>query len=117
MVLVVGGAGQGKRNYAVNVLRFTDEEIADAVLDERPVLIHLERLVQKWLQEGKDPAQFFPKLLEKQAILCEEIGCGIVPADAFQRRWREETGLLCQLLAQQAEHVVQMLCSIARVIK
>ena len=117
MVLIVGGKGQGKESYTVNVLNFTQENISPAQLDERPVLAHLEDLVRKWLEEEKSPMDFLEQLCQKQVILCEEIGCGIVPMDAFERQWREETGRLCQALAQRAEHVIQMVCGIARVIK
>ena len=50
-------------------------------------------------------------------ILCDEVGCGIVPIEPFQRQWREETGRLCCLLAQRAQRVERIFCGIAMTLK
>lgn len=44
MVLIVGGEGSGKRSFA-QTLGFAPEEMADGVLDERPVVFHVEKMV------------------------------------------------------------------------
>ena len=60
------------------------------------------------------------KILEEnpQIILTvQELGCGIVPVDAFDRKWREITGRVCCQLAAQAEEVYRMTCGIGTKIK
>ena len=44
MILIIGALASGKLDYARS-LGFSDDEIADAALDERPVLNNLQDLV------------------------------------------------------------------------
>ena len=44
MVLIVGGEGSGKRSLARS-LGFSPEDMADGVLDEKPVVYHVEKMV------------------------------------------------------------------------
>lgn len=121
MILIVGGEGSGKRAF-IESLGYADSDIADAVLDERPALVHLEKLVAQLVIQGEtiNPSEddgLIVKLCEKEVIACSEVGSGIVPIDTVQVRIREETGRLCILLAQQADVVVRMACGIPRAIK
>ena len=50
-------------------------------------------------------------------VICDELGCGIVPADYEERRWRENTGRILCSLAQESDQVVRILCGIAQVIR
>ena len=42
-------------------------------------------------------------------MIADEIGCGIVPVDAFERAYRDEAGRLCQLLAREAGAVYRVI--------
>lgn len=50
-------------------------------------------------------------------IISDEIGSGIVPMDAFERAWREETGRELIRLAAKAESVVRVVAGIGQRIK
>jgi adenosyl cobinamide kinase/adenosyl cobinamide phosphate guanylyltransferase len=50
-------------------------------------------------------------------IISDEIGNGIVPADAFEREYRERTGRILARLASRADEVVRILCGIEQRIK
>ena len=50
-------------------------------------------------------------------ILCDEVGCGVVPVDPAERAWREETGRLCCELAQKADRVERIFCGLSMVLK
>ena len=41
-------------------------------------------------------------------VVTNEVGCGIVPADALTRRFRDLSGRASQLLAERADEVVMM---------
>ena len=56
-------------------------------------------------------------LCEKRAVLCCEVGSGVIPIDYETRLGREAVGRLCVRLAQRAECVVRMVCGIPTVIK
>ncbi len=113
MILIIGALASGKLDYARS-LGFSDDEIADAVLDERPVLNNLQDLV------FADPAgsdALYPALLEKQVVICNEVGSGVIPISYQERAGREATGRLCIRLAQEARQVVRLVCGLPSVIK
>lgn len=108
MILIIGGEGSGKRTYAES-LGYTKEQMADAVIDERPVLFHLENLVSRdWEHAG----ELLEPLLKKEVVICNEVGSGVIPADRDIRKSREAAGRLCILLAQRASSVVRMVCGL-----
>lgn len=113
MILVIGGVGSGKRDY-VRELGYEDALMADAVMDERPVLYNLQDLVFSQPEKAMD---LMDALLEKDVVICHEVGSGVIPALAHDRAGREATGRLCSRLAAQADKVVRMICGIPLVLK
>jgi len=108
MILVIGGTASGKRTY-VQSLGYAVSAIADAELDSRPVLMNLQELV------ARDPVNaetLLPLLLNKDVVICNETGCGVIPTDIQERATREAVGKLCILLAQNADKVIRMVCGI-----
>lgn len=63
----------------------------------------------------------FASLLIRQnpavVITADEIGCGIVPADAFEREYREVDGRICQQIAAASDAVFRVVCGIGTRIK
>ncbi len=113
MVLVIGGAFSGKRAY-VQSLGYANADMADAALDSRPVLYNLQDLV------AQDPAgcmALVDALLQKEVVVCNEVGSGVIPGERRERLVREQTGRLCNRLAQSATRVVRVVCGVPVVIK
>jgi adenosyl cobinamide kinase/adenosyl cobinamide phosphate guanylyltransferase len=113
MILILGGAASGKRTYLAS-LGYTPEDIADGVLNEKKVLYGLEKLV------AADPEKaelLLPDLLKKEAVVCCEVGSGVIPIHYEQRRAREATGRLCIQLAAHADKVVRLVAGIPTIIK
>ena len=50
-------------------------------------------------------------------IVTNELGYGVVPVSAFDRRYREDTGRICCKLAAEAEEVWRVYCGIGTCIK
>lgn len=113
MILVIGAAASGKTKY-VKSLGFTDSDIANAVMDERPVLNNLQDMV---FSDPDGSANLYDELLKKSVVICNEVGSGIIPVERTERDAREATGRLCNRLAQAAERVVRLVCGIPIVIK
>ncbi len=113
MLLIVGGESSGKRTFAKS-LGYCDNDIADAVLDERPVLYHLEQMV---FADPDCGDSLLPALAGKEVVICNEVGSGVIPVNRAERAGREATGRLCVLLAQKAACVVRMVSGIPTVIK
>ena len=113
MLLIIGGESSGKRTYAKS-LGYSDGDIAEAVLDERPVLYHLEKMVFGNPNCGD---ALLPALMQKEVVICNEVGSGVIPVERGERIGREAVGRLCVLLAQKAVCVVRMVSGLPVVIK
>lgn len=140
MKLVIGGIGQGKLAYVREKMGLRDQEIwradcggersvrppegtravyrfhawfrnqmeaaSGSGTDQAGVAAEPEKMAIEWIKYNED-----------LIIICDEVGNGIVPADAFEREYRERLGrLLCEL-AQRAEHVDRVICGIAQRLK
>lgn len=111
MVLIVGGAFQGKAAYA-----------RAHFPGEYRILDRYHETVRRQLEEGKNPVEEAERLwaqadAENLVIICDEVGCGLVPVDAFERNWREQVGRTCCYLASRAEQVVRVVCGIGTKLK
>jgi adenosylcobinamide kinase/adenosylcobinamide-phosphate guanylyltransferase len=113
MILVIGAIASGKIEY-VRSLGYSDCDIANAVLDERPVLNNLQDMV---FSDPTGSDALYEALVQKNVVICNEVGSGIIPAERAEREAREATGRLCNRLAQAAERVVRLVCGIPVVIK
>ncbi len=113
MVLITGGFASGKRTFARS-LGYADADIADAVLDERRAICHVEQLVACSEDSIEELAE---RLADKELVICREMGCGPVPARSDDRELREKVGRLNAALAARATCVVRMVCGIPCVIK
>ena len=50
-------------------------------------------------------------------LISNELGYGVVPVDAFDRKYREAVGRICTRMAAAAKCVVRVTCGIGTVIK
>ncbi len=113
LILIIGGFAAGKRDYA-RTLGYQDEDFTQEIEDEKPVLWGLQELVY---QDPESAMEMLPRLLKKQAVICDEVGCGVTPVDPRQRLAREQTGRLCAALAARAQKAVRVCFGIPTVIK
>ena len=113
MILVVGGAFSGKREY-VKSLGYEGSDMADAALDEKSVLYNLQNLIAA---SPVSEQLMTEKLLSKSVVICNEVGSGIIPLGKDERESREKTGRMCIILAQNAEKVVRIVCGLPTVLK
>ena len=114
MIFVIGGLASGKREFVKNTYGYGDGDMADAVLDDKPVIYNLQNLVAA---HPDDLDMLLPVLLSKEVVICNEVGSGVVPIDKAERMTREATGRLCVLLAEKAEKVIRVFCGIPTIIK
>lgn len=159
MILITGGAWQGKREYAYGLIgedsekkliieggRCTAENMKtvkiidqlhvwirrqmeemmpqagrgagastagegwdELVFDQQEMLIcqqKIEETIQEVLAENPDVI-----------IIVNELGCGVIPMEAFERRYRELVGRICCELAKEAREVHRVVCGIGTVLK
>ena len=51
------------------------------------------------------------------SLSAQEVGYGVVPVDAFDRKYREAVGRVCTKLAAYSHKVTRVVCGIGTVIK
>ena len=124
MRIITGGAFQGKRAFAEKLypgVEWTDG--GRCALDEIRTcraVYGFHEFVKRWIKQGKSWEELESLMLEENRdliLICDEIGCGLVPVDAFEREYRESTGRVMNALAEQAERVDRVVCGIGRRIK
>lgn len=124
MELIIGGAFQGKLNYARE--QYPDVVWVDAkccTLEEMcqiPGIFNLHLFIKKQISEGNDISDLADILTERNPniiLISDEVGCGVVPMDEFDRAYREGVGRVCTRLAEKAVKVTRVVCGIGTVIK
>lgn len=124
MILIIGGAYQGKLDYARKTYGVTGEEIffcqGTAIDFSKRCICGLEEFSLACVKEECDPLERFqdqePEEME-HILICQDIFCGVVPMEALSRQWRQETGRLCQYLSGKAERVSRIFCGLEQRLK
>lgn len=128
MVLIIGGAYQGKLDYAKEEYGLTDEDVftceegSTAVGFDEKIVDHFERYVLALIKAGQVPEravgmQLRAERYKGRIIICDDISQGLVPMDKTERAWREGVGRTMVKVAQQADKVVRVFCGIPVVLK
>ena len=120
MILIIGGAYQGKLDYARETYGLTDADIftyIDGTIDfSRRCVNHIEEYV--W--HNPDALSCFREHREEwenSILICQDIFCGVVPMGAENRAWRQRTARLCQHLAAEATQVSRIFCGLEQRLK
>ncbi len=124
MHLIIGGAFQGKLDYAVKKYGLSEGDIFECSesgeIEFKKCVNHLERFTLGCVRRGLEPAEVFmssPELWRDRILICEDISSGVVPVDAVMRAWREANGRLLNWLSPQAESVTRLFCGLPQVLK
>ena len=125
MILVIGGAFQGKYSFATEELGIRDgwadgDTCGYHEIFECRAIHHFHDYVKRAMEDHYDLSSLVQNLMEKNpgiCILTNELGYGVVPTDEFERALRDQLGATCTELASQAEIVYRMICGIPTIIK
>ena len=131
MILVFGGAFQGKTDYIKKRFGLRDEDIFDFrgreieempmdLIEEPRALNGLEALVLYFAKKDFSAADWLREVmpvLRDKVLVMDDISQGIVPMDPVLRKWREECGRALSYLGSEADEVVRVFCGLAEVIR
>lgn len=124
MVLIIGGAYQGKLDYARQNFALLEEEIHfcqdQTVNFEKRCIYALEEFTYACIRENMNPIRYFQEnrdFWQDAILICQDIFCGVVPMDVINRRWRQETGRLSQYLSKEADSVIRVFCGLEQRLK
>ncbi len=122
--LIIGGAFQGKLQYAETLYSkicwYDGAECQPEQLEKELTkidgIVHFELLVRRWMEDGRGTEELTGLLMNRRkglvVLISDEIGYGLVPVDAFERKYREAHGRLMTDLAAQAQRVDRVVCGI-----
>ena len=95
-------------------------ETDETAVMQADLIIHFECFVRREMKAGRDPYVFAERLMRGNPdafVTADEIGCGIVPMEAFERDYRETDGRVCQRIAACSEEVYRVICGLGVRIK
>ncbi len=126
MHLIIGGAYQGKLDYAKTRFALSESDIFTCSENTGKVDFHkkcvyrLEEYTLWCARNQTDAVIAFQKQAgawKNSILICGDIFCGVVPLGADLRAWREITGRLCAYLAQKADSVTRIFCGLEHKLK
>lgn len=109
-VLIIGGAFQDKLTVALGYSSLSDDHVSDG-MDKRIV-----NNFQNYFKNNMDEEGLLEKCRGK-IIICDEVGCGIIPLDKSDRVYREALGRFLCDLAALSDTVIRVTAGIGQFIK
>ncbi len=120
MILIIGGAYQGKLDFARARFDLQQEDIF--VCDGAQIDFSKRCIcsLEVFTRCCADPVAYFEENREKwqdSILILRDIFCGVVPMDAQVRTWRQETGRFAQYLGREATQVSRIFCGLEQRLK
>ncbi len=113
MILIIGPAYSGKREYARRI--FSEKTGREALPEE--ILTEVQEPVLEEMDEEALTALAGTLCRRAVILTASETGAGIVPIEKAMRKKRENQGKLLSLLASRADSVIRVFYGIPEVIK
>ena len=120
MILIIGGAYQGKLDFAKDTFGITDTDVytcGNGAIDFSKQCIYK---VEEFTYGHPDPIGYFEAHREEwqdSILIIRDIFCGVVPMGAENRAWRQNTGRLTQYLSREAAQVSRIFCGLEQRLK
>ena len=123
MILITGGAYQGKTAYVKAHFQYEITDGAVCPLDaanSAAILTNYHILIRRLTESGMDAESFTRDFCSENPdciVLINEIGSGIIPMEKQERIWRDTVGRAGCILAENADSVIRLICGIPTAIK
>nr|WP_317282395.1 bifunctional adenosylcobinamide kinase/adenosylcobinamide-phosphate guanylyltransferase [uncultured Sellimonas sp.] len=104
MILIIGGKFQGKTDFAQR--RYPEYER----------IVHFEENIRACVKKKQDVKEYTTRYIQEHpeaVIIMDEVGCGIVPVEKEERKWREAVGRAGCILAKSAAEVYRIMAGMA----
>ena len=125
MILIFGGAYQGKLEYALETFAVAPDDVFRCSRDgmvslEKTVICGLEDFVYSCTVDGKEARDVLSSMepqLRDKILIADDISQGLVPMDATDRAYREMMGRTLIWLAREADSVFRIFCGLGQQLK
>ena len=120
MILIIGGAYQGKLDFAKETFGITEGNVYTCNSGEIDFSKGCIYGIEVFTRENTDPVAYFETRREDwqdSILILQDIFCGVVPMGAENRAWRQRTGRLAQYLSREASQVSRIFCGLEQRLK
>ena len=120
MILIIGGAYQGKLEFAKEAFGIREEEVYTCTAGEIDFSKRCIYKIEEFTYGHPDPIGYFQSHREQWSnsiLILQDIFCGVVPMGAEVRAWRQNTGRLAQYLSKEADQVSRIFCGLEQRLK
>ena len=120
MILIIGGAYQGKLDFTKETFGITDGDVHTCSAGEINFSKHCIYKIEEFTTHHEDPIGYFEAHREDwqdSILIMQDIFCGVVPMGAENRAWRQRTGRLAQYLSKEAQQVSRIFCGLEQRLK
>ena len=125
MILIFGGAYQGKLAYTMERFDLTENDVykcavEDINMPDNKVIYEIDKWILALTKANADIEQAVRQFMDSNGdavVICNDISCGIVPMDPVSRKWREATGRALAVLSKNSDEVIRLFCGIPTRIK
>lgn len=126
MIMITGGAFQGKKECLKHLFKIPETEIlngAECCFEDTftaAAIADYHELVRRLISEKTGVIEFTEKLCRENPnviITINEIGCGIIPIEKSERIYREEVGKAGCVIASNCDTVLRVFCGVFEAIK
>ena len=120
MILIIGGAYQGKLEFAKTAFGITDVDVFVCDSGEIDFSKRCICKIEEFTFANEDPIAYFEAHRQQWqdcVLICQDILCGVVPKGEENRKWRQNTGRLCQYLSREATQVSRIFCGLEQRLK
>jgi adenosyl cobinamide kinase/adenosyl cobinamide phosphate guanylyltransferase len=115
MILVFGGAYNGKLEFIKEKFKIGQEEIFfckdEKIEYDKIVICGLHIFIRACIEQNINSLEILENnidLMKDKIIVCDEINSGIVPIEQLDRIWREEAGRGIQFIAKNSSSVYRI---------
>lgn len=120
MILIIGGAYQGKLDFAKSAFSVTDDEVHTCSMGMPDFSKRCIYELEAFAADHPDPVGYFCAHREDwqdSILIMQDIFCGVVPMGEDLRTWRRNAGRLAQYLAKEADRVYRVFCGLEQRLK
>ena len=120
MILIIGGAHQGKLDFAKETFGITESDVHICGEGEIDFTKRCICKIEEFIARNHDPIGYFEAHREDwqdSILILRDIFCGVVPMGAENRAWRQRTGRLAHYLSKEAQQVSRIFCGLEQRLK
>ena len=148
MILIFGGAYQGKLAYALKRFGLTESDVYQCgdsgdsidIPQGKKIIYEIDKWIYALIERRfnsteptsgnnsdgatleldadiRDAIRQFIENNPDAIVICNDISCGVVPAEAMARKWRDAVGRSLAELSKASDEVIRLFCGLPMGIK